>query len=874
MLWGGYGGFQEVQIWNGFAWSYVTPMVTGENQEIYDLEFSDGTKLSCTPYHKFVLADNSRIEAKDLQLSDKLAKHRFPIIEGGIRLDNRVAYTQGFYSGDGQAGTNSIWLYNEKCDLLHYLAASAFSDQSTDIVKRFQVSTEFRVESKDFVPDVNFSISTRISWLAGLIDSDGSSQSKTVTIWSVDRNFLNKVKLMMNTLGATGKITLGKRAGMKFMPNSHGGQSLYECQDCWRISISGYYIELLKNLGLRTNRVDISSVVETESNRFIQLTFKHKRIQLEPKVYCFTEELNHTGIFNGIMTAQCGEQPLPPYGCCDLGPINLTKFVMFPFTQEAYFDYDKFKSAVAIQVRFLDNVLDTTLWPLEQQRIEAMNKRRIGLGFTGLGNTLAMMNLHYDSGYGRNLAKNIATCMRDTAYNASIDLAIEKGEFPLLEKEKYLTDTFASRLPDHIKDRIRTYGIRNSHLLSIAPTGTVSLAFCDNASNGIEPPYSLAYTRKKRENDGTMKEYPVIDYGFRLWLETQEPNEAKQILDAVCNYRDHILVGEDNKKVLLKELLPVSLVTALELSVDAHLQMLKVVQPYIDTSISKTTNVPVDYPFEDFKTIYDKAWEYKLKGVATYRPNDILGSVLSVPVETKKEVKVEEPKKDTKPVDPFTVAYPRRPLGDFKSITRKIVYTGATGDVSLFLTVSFIDTYGWTDTDTLIVERPLEVFIVVPPDDVPVEWVTAYAKNLSLIARSSLPLLVKALQDGRSIKSDKGQIRYGWFNKDDGSRAPRFHNSEVGVIAYAIQELLQSKNILDTDGNLLPLNDSNIVNFIASEEPTDSKKEPSKTPEPKSTNGNSVIRTNKVCKHCGASAVIKRDGCSFCTNCNMPGDCG
>lgn len=607
----------------------------------------------------------------------------------------------------------------------------------------------------------------------------------------------------------------------------------------------------------------------------------------EELVYDTTVEDIHIFDANGFHAHNCSEQPLPPYGCCDLGPINLTKFVKIPFTQEAHFDYEKFKLAVSIQVRLLDNVLDVTLWPLEQQRKEAMNKRRIGVGYTGLGNVLAMLGLHYDSEAGRLTAKTIAKTMRDSAYKASVELAKERGPFPLFNKDKYLTDTFASRLPDYIKDEIKKYGIRNSHLLSIAPTGTVSLAFCDNASNGIEPPYSLAYIRKKRENDGTMKPYPVIDYGFRVWLETQESKEAEQILDAVCNYRDHILVGEDKKKVLIKELLPEALVTALELSVDGHLQMLKVTQPYICTAISKTVNIPVDYPFEDFKTIYDKAWEYKLKGVATYRPNDILGSVLSVPMETKKEEvklvtgnikedKMEEAidRADPKDLDPFTVAYPRRPLGDFPSITRKIVYTGATGDVSLFLTVSFITTFGHKGNDTLIVDRPLEIFIVVPPDDVPVEWVTAYAKNLSLIARSSLPLLVKALQDGRSIKSDKGQIRYGWFDKEDGTRVPRFHSSEVGVIAYAIQELLHSKEILDEEGNLLPINDRNIVKVINTGLPKDSTEEQIVPTEPKQSNGNSVIRTNKVCKHCGASAVIKRDGCSFCTNCNTPGDCG
>ncbi|HEY9207506.1 MAG TPA: adenosylcobalamin-dependent ribonucleoside-diphosphate reductase, partial [Acidovorax sp.] len=186
-------------------------------------------------------------------------------------------------------------------------------------------------------------------------------------------------------------------------------------------------------------------------------------------------------------TNPCGEQPLPSYGCCDLGPVILTRFVRRPFGFDGLpsFDFEAFEKVVALQVRALDNVLDVTFWPLPQQRDEAMAKRRIGVGFTGMGNTLAMLCLRYDMQEGRAMAARIAAAMRDAAYLASVELAREKGAFPKFEAEPYLAaGTFASRLPEPIKDAIRTHGIRNSHLLSIAPTGTVSLAFADNASNG------------------------------------------------------------------------------------------------------------------------------------------------------------------------------------------------------------------------------------------------------------------------------------------------------------------------------------------------------------------------------------------------------
>jgi ribonucleoside-diphosphate reductase alpha chain len=314
-------------------------------------------------------------------------------------------------------------------------------------------------------------------------------------------------------------------------------------------------------------------------------------------------------------TNPCAEQPLPPYGCCCLGSINLTRMVKNPFSTHAGFDYEPFKQLVKVAVRMLDNVLEVTAWPLPEQQQEAQNKRRIGLGFTGLGDALVMLGLKYDTDKARAFAADITRIMRDEAYSASIELARERGAFPLLNANEYLSEPrFASRLPDEMKNRIREHGIRNSHLLSIAPTGTISLAFADNASNGIEPAFSWFYTRKKRMMDGSSKDYSVEDHAWRLY---------KQL-------------GGDMDK------LPPAFVSALEISALDHMKMVAAVAPFIDTSISKTVNVPADYPFDDFKNLYTEAWRAGLKGLATYRPNSVLGSVLSV---------TPEPKKDEQPQD-------------------------------------------------------------------------------------------------------------------------------------------------------------------------------------------------------------------------------
>lgn len=309
-------------------------------------------------------------------------------------------------------------------------------------------------------------------------------------------------------------------------------------------------------------------------------------------------------------TNPCGEQPLPSYGCCCLGSINLTRFVADPFSPQARFEFEQFGKVTRTSVRMLDNALEATVWPLPQQDQEAKNKRRVGLGFTGLGDALIMLGLQFDAGDARTMAAKIAEAMRNAAYGSSVELAQEKNAFPLLDKASYLAEPrFASRLPEKIKEQIRNYGIRNSHLLSIAPTGTISLAFADNASNGIEPPYSWSYQRKKRMPDDTQKIYDVEDHAWRL-------------------YRH---LGGDVEK------LPAYFVTALHISALDHMRMVAAVSPFIDSAISKTVNVPESYPYADFKDLYLQAWKAGLKGITTYRPNAVVGSVLSVATALKEQ---------------------------------------------------------------------------------------------------------------------------------------------------------------------------------------------------------------------------------------------
>lgn len=300
-------------------------------------------------------------------------------------------------------------------------------------------------------------------------------------------------------------------------------------------------------------------------------------------------------------TNPCAEQPLPPYGCCCLGSIDLTLFVRHPFTADAYFDYKALATLVPVAVRMLDNVLDASVWPLEAQKREAEAKRRVGLGFFGLGDCLIMLGQRYDSELARHTAATIARRMRDEAYRASVQLAKEKEPFPEFDAVLFLRSAFVQRLPEELQEAIRRHGLRNSHLLSIAPTGTISLAFADNASNGIEPAYSWCYARKKRLRERKTRTYRVEDHAYRLYRE---------------RFGNHAPLSE-------------AFVSALEIGVGDHMRMVAAVAPYVDSSISKTVNVPIDQTFAEFKDLYLDAWRLGLKALSTFRPNVERDSVLS-----------------------------------------------------------------------------------------------------------------------------------------------------------------------------------------------------------------------------------------------------
>ncbi len=634
----------------------VPAFLTAASADVYRVVTEAGYEIKATEWHDF-FTTRGKVKLRDLKPGDELlvqsGKGQF-----GTEGSEELGLLVGLITGDGhftnrgkgeQAAILNFW--GEDRALAPVVAGyvnamiAGMADRSRDyevtpvavparnhafirsvLLARALEHFGFSAKTKHSVPEVIWRGTEACvrAYLRGLFQTDGtvnvssSSRSCSIRLASSHESLLKDVQQLLANFGVFCRIHKRRAAGVRVLPDGRGGKREYACQADYELIIDGEsrdrFMREIGFLGESKNAkyaAWAADKVLRKTQRFASKVASITYVGCEA-VFDTTQPDGNAVIFNGLVTGQCGEQPLPPYGCCCLGSINLTRFVNDPFGDGAGFDFARFRDVVKLSIRALDNVLDATLWPLPEQNREAMNKRRVGLGFTGLANTLTMLNLRYDSDAGLALAGDIARAMRDASYEASVDLAKEKGRFPLFDADRFLAAPHcASRLPDHLKAQIRVHGTRNSHLLSIAPTGTISLAFAGNASGGIEPTFSWTYIRKKRMPDGSKQEYVVEDYAYRM-------------------YRH---LGGDAHH------LPPSFVHALEMTALDHMKMIAAVQPYIDAAVSKTVNVPEDYPFEEFKNLYFEAWKAGLKGITTYRPNAVIGSVLEV----KKDAETQEP---------------------------------------------------------------------------------------------------------------------------------------------------------------------------------------------------------------------------------------
>jgi ribonucleoside-diphosphate reductase alpha chain len=407
-------------------------------------------------------------------------------------------------------------------------------------------------------------------------------------------------------------------------------------------------------------------------------------------------------------TNPCGEQPLPPYGACLLGSINLARLIINAFENNAMIDEAELERLVAYAVRMMDNVIDVSNFPLQQQKQEAINKRRIGLGVTGLADALLMLGITYGSDEAVAQTEAWMKKIQHAAYRASVNLAKERGAFPLFDREKYLESPTVQDLDEDLKAEISDYGIRNALLTSIAPTGTISL-WAGNVSSGIEPVFHYSYIRKVTNKDGSKSEQLVVDYAVKL-------------------YREKFGLDDDAE-------LPDYFVSAMTLDPQSHVRMQAAAQKWVDSSISKTINCPEDIPFEDFKDVYMQAWKSGCKGCTTYRPNDITGSVLSVekPEEAVEAEAVEVEAEKVNSSEPMP--RPEKLVG----ATYKLKWPGAAHP--FYVTVN-------DSVDDMGNHRPFEVFVNTQNIDAQA-WITALTRMISAVFRrgGDVSFVAKELKD-------------------------------------------------------------------------------------------------------------------------------
>ena len=519
---------RNVRVWTGSGFEKARPYLTSRSEDIYRVDLSDGGFLKCTPYHKFVLHDGSEVEAKDLGVGDRLIKFDYPVIANSndIDLDEKLAYTLGVYAGDGSNHTernrNSIWLYDEKQELLPYLTYR-YANKCAGSRTHVQLNEdEFDWDKGGFVPVNNYSIETKLDWLAGVLDTDaGFCGAGAYSIWSVNKRFLYKVKYMLATLGAGSVLALGKSAEAKMMPDGKGGEKEYWTQDSWRLTISGSRMAQLADLGLETHRVDISYRPDRDATRFIKVSNVFK-LHGKRAVYCFTTD-SGLGMFGTTVTTQCGEQPLLPNEPCCLGSISLEKFVRFDADVpdghdigQYYIDYEELERVTRMAVRFLDNMIDLSNYATPEIEEKAKYTRRIGLGVMGFAHMLYALKIAYSSNKARELGEKVMSNINIWADQESRKLGRIRGH----------AECFADADVDKLEWR------RNIAVTTIAPTGTISMIA--DTTYGIEPVFALAFEKHVMEDSETGEKQHLAYIDPYLYELVKDNPRRDSILAAVA----------------------------------------------------------------------------------------------------------------------------------------------------------------------------------------------------------------------------------------------------------------------------------------------------------------------------------------------------
>ncbi len=494
---------QEVEVWNGFEFSKTTIYKTGENKELMKVYVSNGSEIYTTPYHKFYIETGTRpnekskvkiVEAQDLEKGMKIIKCNFPVIDGEKELEN--AYTNGIFSAEGTYRNYKIpilYLYDEKMKLVNYISCK-FAPKYNHKYNRIYCRLVDTIEDKYFVP-INYSIKSKLEWLAGYIDGDGcivkNQNVKALQVCSINKDFLEKVKYLLQTLGCDPKIRILKEEGQKLFPDSNKNPKYYTCKKCYRLLLNSSNLYKLCRLGLSCKRLDTSNLRNYRNCSKYLTIEKVECIKRISDTFCFNETKRHSGIFNGVITSQCAEITLysdnKEYAVCNIATLSLPKYLEKDEKGKLFYNYQKLYDVTKVITKNLNNIIDINFYPTKETEISNKRHRPIAIGIQGLANLLYLLKYPFDSQEAKDINKKIMETIYFSSLNASMELAKEEGSYETFKGSPMSEGIFQHNMWginnnelsgmwdwDTLKENVVKYGLRNSLLTSLPPTASTS----------------------------------------------------------------------------------------------------------------------------------------------------------------------------------------------------------------------------------------------------------------------------------------------------------------------------------------------------------------------------------------------------------------
>ncbi|MBI1731811.1 MAG: ribonucleoside-diphosphate reductase [Gammaproteobacteria bacterium] len=651
--------------------------LTARRADVFRVETADGYEIRATEWHDF-FTRRGKVKLRDLKPGDEILVQSGKGQFGSDGSEN-LGMLLGLITGDGhftsrgpgkESAVLNLWndervLAPALCVYINSLIARMPTRRTYQVapisvpqrnllivrsvlLARILQRYGFTRDTKLRVPEVIWrgSETCARSYLRALFQTDGTinvstkSQSCSIRLASSHQNLLKDIQILLANFGVYCSVRFRRKAGIRILPDGKGGRREYACRSDYELIIDGESRDVfMREIGFLLDnknekyRAWAADKMLRKTQRFATRVTKVEFAGRED-VYDTTQPDNNTVIFNGLVTGQCGEQPLPPFGSCLLGSVNLTEFVVAPFTDKVRFDWEQYRRVVHIFTRLLDNVVEINGLPLKEQQDEIHRKRRHGMGFLGLGSTLALLRLRYGSHESAEFTERVSRELALVGWQAALELAKEKGPAPIMDEEFTVTAAMLAQCPEMLADgfkegdkikgcvlharysrymqrvagvapelvqELAEVGARFTHHSSIAPTGTISLSMANNASNGIEPTFAHHYFRNViREGRKSKERVDVWSYELLAY---------RHLVDAAADAGGGTL--------------PDYFVTTDDITPRQHVDIQAAAQKWVDSSISKTVNVPSDMPFDQFKDVYLYAHEQGLKGCTTFRFNPL-----------------------------------------------------------------------------------------------------------------------------------------------------------------------------------------------------------------------------------------------------------